>query len=287
MSKLQLIETVSEMQSQADAWRGSNLQLGLVPTMGFLHPGHLSLVDHCRKTAERTVVSIFVNPLQFGPQEDLAIYPQDLERDLGLLSDRGVDAVFLPQPDEFYPSDFSTFVEVTKLTEQLCGPFRPGHFRGVTTVVTKLFTAVKPHLAVFGQKDYQQSAVIRRLVRDLNLDLRIEVVPTVREADGLAMSSRNINLSADERRRAPVLYQTLELGAQMIAEGARDTSLIVAELRARIEPELGNDIDYLSIVNPDTLEEVAQITGPVVIALAIRLAHVRLIDNITATPPAI
>ena len=206
------IHAVAEMQAQSDAWRGTGLCVGLVPTMGFLHEGHLSLVDHSLEAADRTVVSIFVNPLQFGPQEDYAIYPRDMERDLDLLSRRGVDAVFHPQTVEFYPPDFSTFVEVEELTKGLCGPFRPGHFRGVTTVVTKLFTAVKPHLAVFGQKDYQQAAVIRRLVRDLNLDLRVEVVPTVREADGLAMSSRNILLSAEERQRASALYEALTMG---------------------------------------------------------------------------
>ena len=193
------IHTVAEMQAQSDAWRGAGLCVGLVPTMGFLHEGHLSLVDHSLEVADRTVVSIFVNPLQFGPKEDYAIYPRDMERDLDLLSRRGVDAVFHPQTVEFYPPDFSTSVEVEGLTKGLCGPFRPGHFRGVTTVVTKLFTAVKPHLAVFGQKDYQQATVIRRLVRDLNLDLRVEVAPTVREADGLAMSSRQ---RPPQRRRA-------------------------------------------------------------------------------------
>ena len=208
------IHTVAEMQAQSDTWRSAGLCVGLVPTMGFLHEGHLSLVDHCLETTDRTVVSIFVNPLQFGPKEDYAIYPRDMERDLDLLSRRGVDAVFHPQTVEFYPPDFSTFVEVEELTKGLCGPFRPGHFRGVTTVVTKLFTAVKPHLAVFGQKDYQQAAVIRRLVRDLNLDLRVEVAPTVREADGLAMSSRNILLSAEERQRASALYEALTMGRE-------------------------------------------------------------------------
>ena len=163
------IHTVAEMQAQSDAWRGAGLCVGLVPTMGFLHEGHLSLVDHSLEAADRTVVSIFVNPLQFGPKEDYAIYPRDMERDLDLLSRRGVDAVFHPQTVEFYPPDFSTFVEVEELTKGLCGDFRPGHFRGVTTVVTKLFTAVKPHLAVFGQKDYQQAAIIRRLVARFEL----------------------------------------------------------------------------------------------------------------------
>lgn len=281
---MQRIYTVVEMQAQSDIWRGEGLRVGLVPTMGFLHEGHLSLVDHSLKVADRTVVSIFVNPLQFGPKEDFAIYPRDMERDLDLLAQRGVDAVFHPQTVEFYPPDFSTFVEVQNLTEGLCGVFRPGHFRGVTTVVTKLFTAVRPHLAVFGQKDYQQSAVIRRLVRDLNLGLHIEVAPTIREADGLAMSSRNINLSDDERQRAPALYQALEIGRDRIERGERDAADIVADLRAHLVRTLTDRIDYISIVHPDTLEEIAAITGPVVIALAVRLSKVRLIDNIAATP---
>lgn len=272
------------MQAQSDAWRGADLCIGLVPTMGFLHEGHLSLVDHSRKAADRTVVSIFVNPLQFGPQEDYAIYPRDLERDLDLLSRRGVDAVFHPRAAEFYPADFSTFVAVEELTKGLCGPFRPGHFRGVATVVTKLFTAVKPHLAVFGQKDYQQVAVIRRLVRDLNLDLRVEVAPTMREADGLAMSSRNILLSAEDRQRAAALYAALTLGRERIEQGERDASRITAEMRAHLERTLDPRIDYIAIAHPNTLEEVAHIAGPVIIALAVRLSNVRLIDNIIAAP---
>ena len=278
------IHTVAEMQAQADAWRSAGRCIGLVPTMGFLHEGHLSLVDHSLKAADRTVVSLFVNPLQFGPKEDFAIYPRDLKRDLDLLARRGVDAVFHPKTAEFYPADFSTFVEVEALTQSLCGPFRPGHFRGVTTVVTKLFTAVKPHLAVFGQKDYQQAAVIGRLVRDLNLDLRVEVAPTVREADGLAMSSRNVLLSAEERPRASALYEALTMGRYRIEQGERDASRIIAAMRAHIERTLTPRIDYIAMVQPATLEEVAHIAGPVVLALAVRLSNVRLIDNITAAP---
>ena len=278
------IHTVAEMQAQADAWRSAGRCIGLVPTMGFLHEGHLSLVDHSLKAADRTVVSIFVNPLQFGPKEDFAIYPRDIERDLDLLARRGVDAVFHPKTAEFYPADFSTFVQVEALTKSLCGSFRPGHFRGVATVVTKLFTAVKPHLAVFGQKDYQQAAVIGRLVRDLNLDLRVEVAPTVREADGLAMSSRNVLLSAEERQRASALYEALTMGREQIEQGEHDASRIIAEMRAHIERVLNPRIDYIAIVHSATLEEVAHIAGPVVIALAVRLSNVRLIDNITAAP---
>ncbi|HIG57305.1 MAG TPA: pantoate--beta-alanine ligase [Candidatus Latescibacteria bacterium] len=284
MSKPQLINTVAKMQAQSDTWRGEGLRIGLVPTMGFLHEGHLSLVDYSLSAADRTIVSIFVNPLQFGPKEDFAIYPRDIERDIKLLAQRGVDAVFKPQTVEFYPPDFSTTVEVTHLADGLCGAMRPGHFRGVTTVVSKLFTATKPHLAIFGQKDYQQAAVIRRLVRDLNLDLHIEVAPTMREADGLAMSSRNVNLTEDERRRVPALYQALAMAKRYIECGERDTQRIIGEMRSQIEKELGGDIEYISIVHPDTLEDLSEIAGPVVIALAVRLANVRLIDNISAEP---
>ena len=284
MSKPQLINTVAKMQAQSDTWRGEGLRIGLVPTMGFLHEGHLSLVDYSLNAADRTIVSIFVNPLQFGPKEDFAIYPRDIERDIKLLTQLGVDAVFKPQTVEFDPPDFSTTVEVTQLTNGLCGAIRPGHFRGVTTVVSKLFTATKPHLAIFGKKDYQQSAVIRRLVRDLNIDLHIEVAPTMREADGLAMSSRNVNLTEDERRRVPALYQALEIAKRYVERGEPDAQRIIGEMRRHIEKEVDGDIEYISIVHPDTLEDLSQIAGPVVIALAVRLANVRLIDNISAEP---
>ena len=284
MSELLCINTVAGMQTRADAWRSEGVSIGLVPTMGFLHEGHLSLVDHSLKNADRTVVSIYVNPLQFGPQEDFSIYPRDIERDIAMLAQRGVDAVFKPRTEEFYPADFSTSVEVTELTESLCGALRPGHFRGVTTVVSKLFAAVKPHIAIFGQKDYQQSAVIRRLVRDLNMDLRIEIAPTVREADGLAMSSRNVNLTEDERNRAPALYRALAQGKQRIEQGQHDACRICDEIRDYIVTELGGTIDYISIVHPDTLEAIPVISGPVVIILAVRLSQVRLIDNISAVP---
>ena len=285
MPEPQRISTVAAMQDQSETWRYEGLRIGLVPTMGFLHEGHLSLVDYSLAHTDRTVVSIFVNPLQFGPKEDLTFYPRDIDRDLYLLNQRGVDAVFYPETLEFYPPNFSTFVEVQELTIGLCGAFRPGHFRGVTTVVAKLFNAVRPHLAVFGQKDYQQSAIIRRLVNDLNLNLSIEVSPTIRETDGLAMSSRNINLSDGERRRAPALYRAIVMGKERIEKGQRDATAIIADMRATIERDLTTDIDYISIVHPDTLVQVTEITGPVVIAIAVQMAKVRLVDNTSASPP--
>ena len=281
----ELIKSARAMQERADFWRRQEQRIALVPTMGYLHAGHLSLVEYAQRQGQRCVVSIFVNPLQFGPKEDLAVYPRDLERDLSLLADYEVDAVFNPQASDFYPPSFSTHVEVGTLTDGLCGRFRPGHFRGVATVVTKLFTAVKPHIAIFGQKDYQQAAVIRRMVADLNIDIEIAVAPTVREKDGLAMSSRNIRLSPEERQRAPVLYRTLSEAREVIEHGERDARKVIAAMRAQIERELSKDIDYIAIVDPDTLAELAHIAGPVVIALAVRLPTVRLIDNITATPP--
>lgn len=281
----ELITTARAMQQRADEWRRQEQHIALVPTMGYLHAGHLSLVEHAQNQGQRCIVSIFVNPLQFGPKEDLSVYPRDLERDLQLLAKYKVDAVFNPQATDFYPPNFSTHVEVDNLTDGLCGQFRPGHFRGVATVVTKLFTAAKPHVAVFGQKDYQQAAVIRRMVEDLNLDVEIAVAPTVREEDGLAMSSRNIRLSPEERQRAPVLYQTLGQARKQIENGERDGGKIIAQMRAKIERELSKDIDYISIVDPTTLEELSHITGAAVIALAVRLPTVRLIDNITAIAP--
>jgi pantoate--beta-alanine ligase len=281
-----LLDTVAAMHQQADAWRRQDLRIGLVPTMGYLHDGHLSLVERCRRESDRTVVSIFVNPLQFGPQEDFDIYPRDLDRDLERLSSHGVEAVFHPTPEEFYPDGFATSVEVEGLTSGLCGAFRPGHFTGVTTVVTKLFTATRPDVALFGQKDYQQSAVIRRMVRDLNLGIDIVVAPTVREPDGLAMSSRNINLTAQEREHAPLLYQLLSQTRAAILAGERDADLLVERMRQQISAELTDHIDYIAILDPDSLEPIAQIRGPVVVALAVRLSKVRLIDNILIESPS-
>lgn len=284
MSTPALITTTRAMQQQSEVWRREGLRVGLVPTMGYLHDGHLSLVERCRQESDRTVVSIFVNPLQFGPGEDLVIYPRDLEHDLELLARYQVEAVFQPSPEEFYPDGFSTHVEVEGLTKGLCGAFRPGHFRGVTTVVAKLFTAVMPHVAVFGQKDYQQSAVIRRMVRDLNMRIHIAVAPTVREQDGLAMSSRNINLNDEERRRAPVLYHSLSQAQNAIQAGDKDASAIISRMRQQIESELTDRIDYIAVVDPDSLEPVERIENRIVIALAVRLPQVRLIDNIVVDP---
>jgi pantoate--beta-alanine ligase len=277
---MQLITTVAAMQQLADTWRAQQRRICLIPTMGYLHEGHLSLVRHGAALAERMVVSIFVNPLQFGPHEDYAVYPRDLERDLALLRPLAVDAVFYPSAEEFYLAGACTTVDVGGLTDGLCGAFRPGHFRGVTTVVTKLFTAVRPHLAVFGQKDYQQCAVIRQMTRDLNLGIHIAVAPTVRETDGLAMSSRNVYLSPEERRRAPVIYQALLTAQSALQQGETCVPSVLDAVRRRLESEVSPRIDYVAGVDPDTLQPVTRFAGQLVLAVALRMDRARLIDNL-------
>ena len=280
-----LITQIDAMHAQADAWRRAGRRIGLVPTMGALHEGHFSLIETCRKASDLTVVSIFVNPMQFGPQEDYTIYPRNLARDLKQLAQYSVEAVFHPETESMYPSGYATAVEIEGLTDTLCGPFRPGHFRGVATVVATLFNAVKPHVAVFGQKDYQQAQIIRRMVQDLSLDIDILVSPTIRQNDGLALSSRNANLTPEEIQRVPQLYRALKQGAAMIGQGEDRAKAVVDHVRSMIEREVTQGIDYVSIVDPDDLSLVEQIRGPVVIALAVHLSKARLIDNIRVEAP--
>lgn len=255
-------------------------RMGFVPTMGALHQGHLELVRVVRQMCDRVVVSIFVNPIQFGPKEDYRSYPRDLRQDLRLLKQVGVDVVFYPDAKEMYPQGYSTYVEVEGLTRFLCGRSRPGHFRGVTTVVAKLFNIVKPNLAVFGQKDAQQAFVIKRMVEDLNFDIEIVVVPTVREADGLAMSSRNVYLSPKEREQAPVLYRALKKAERLIAEGEHDVKTVKQAMARLIRNESDGRIDYIEIVDTRRLEPLKKIRGEVLIALAVYFSKARLIDNI-------
>ena len=276
---VKIITTVREMHCAADRIRQAGLRIGLVPTMGYLHEGHLSLVHQALKVTDRVVVSIFINPLQFGPNEDLAAYPRDIDRDLELIDQHGVHLAYLPDEKEIYPGDFATSVHVTKLTERLCGASRPGHFEGVTTIVTKLFAAVKPHVAVFGQKDAQQTIVIQRLVRDLNLDVEILMAPTVREADGLAMSSRNAYLSAEERREAPALYRALMVGQKMIDRGERRAQKVIEAMRDVIEPQRSAKIDYIEAVDAKDLTPVAELKDSILLAVAVRFGNARLIDN--------
>ena len=261
--------------------RGVSSSLGLVPTMGALHQGHLALVKRARQENKTLAVSIFINPTQFRAGEDLAQYPRDLDRDLDLLRAEGADLVFVPPEQEVYPPGFDTWVNVDALSGKLEGLHRPGHFRGVATVVTKLFNLMRPDRAYFGQKDGQQAAVIRRLVRDLDLDLELVVVPTVREADGLAYSSRNQHLSPEQRRAAPVMYTALCRTEALWRAGERDADKIRHEVRQVLAREpLVDGIDYVSVADPESMEELKELSGKAMVSAALHLGKVRLIDNI-------
>jgi len=254
--------------------------VGFVPTMGYLHRGHLELVRRAREESKTVVVSIFVNPAQFGPGEDFAAYPRDPERDLAKLEKEGTDFVFMPSAEEMYPAGFSSWVEVEKITERLEGACRPGHFRGVATVVCKLFNIVQPHRAYFGQKDAQQLIVIKKMASDLNMNLEVIAVPTVREPDGLAMSSRNIYLSPEERKAALVLWKALSLAQELWSKGERSAERLRQEMSALIQREPRAKIDYLSVADPDTLEELSQIDHTALVSMAVRIGKTRLIDNV-------
>lgn len=279
MDAMKKFTTIQKMQNEAEMIRRSGLTIGFVPTMGFLHEGHLSLVRIARERADVVVVSIFVNPTQFGPDEDLDRYPRDLKRDEALLGKEDVDIIYYPSVEEMYPDNFMTYVVVENITETLCGESRPGHFRGVTTVCAKLFHAVKPNFAVFGQKDAQQAAVIQRMVKDLNMDLEIVVGPIVREKDGLALSSRNIYLSPEERVDALSLSASLNRAGAMIHDGEYDVSLLIRAMKDYIQSKKNTRIDYLRVVHPETLKDLDRIQGKVLIALAVFVGKTRLIDN--------
>lgn len=276
---MKVIKKISEMKEISKLWKKEGYKISFVPTMGFLHEAHLALVRKARELGDKTVVSIFVNPLQFGPKEDFREYPRDLERDLDLLVKENVDIVFVPDVEEMYPPDFQTYVEVTKLTTGLCGAFRPGHFKGVTTVVLKLFNIVNPDIAIFGEKDYQQLQVIKQMVKDLNLDIEIVSHPTVREEDGLAMSSRNTYLSPDERKYATALYRALLLAKKLVKEGERDSQKIKKEMEKFIHGFPFTKVQYIEFVDPQSLEPVKKIDRPVLCALAVFVGKARLIDN--------
>jgi pantoate--beta-alanine ligase len=274
------VNVLASIAEVREVRRGLIGSVGLVPTMGALHEGHLTLVRRARAANDHVFVSIFVNPTQFGPNEDFAAYPRDLDRDMGLLEAEGVDFVFLPGVEEMYPAGAEAFVDVGSIGEQLEGAFRPGHFRGVATVVLKLLNIVKPSRAYFGKKDAQQLVVIQRLVRDLDVDVEIVPVDTVREADGLAMSSRNAYLDATERRAAVCLHDALELAGEMWTRGVRDAGAFRGRMRELIDGEELARIDYVSIANPESLEEVDRIQGTVLVSLAVRIGKTRLIDNV-------
>ena len=271
------IATVAEMQRALSDIQGS---VGLVPTMGYLHAGHMALVDRARRENDVVVVTLFVNPTQFGPEEDLARYPRDVKRDLGLLRKAGVDFVFVPDASEMYPDGFSSHVTVEGLSDKLEGAFRPSHFKGVATVVAKLFNIIPADRAYFGQKDAQQAVVIRRMARDLNFRHHIVVVPTVREPDGLALSSRNVYLNAEERQSALVLSRSLFLAREMYEKGERNAREIRSAMRAMLEAEPGVKTDYVTVCDPQSLEELDRIEGPAMVALAARVGKTRLIDNL-------
>lgn len=273
------ISAIRQMQKKCREWRNKGLTIGFVPTMGYLHEGHLSLVKMAKRECDRVIVSIFVNPLQFGPSEDLAHYPRDMKRDRALCLESGVDVLFVPSEKEMYPPDFQTYVEAEKVMQGLEGAARPGHFRGVATVVAKLFNACLPDIALFGQKDYQQVVVIEQMVRDLNFPLKIVICPTLREPSGLAASSRNIYLSEPERKEAVVLYQALQLGAEKLAKRI-PVEEALAEVRGFIASRSSFEIEYVEASDPKTLEPVREPGKPMVLSLAARLGKVRLIDNI-------
>ncbi|HDL90152.1 MAG TPA: pantoate--beta-alanine ligase [Thermodesulforhabdus norvegica] len=281
---MDVVATVKDMQARADQWRRDGKKIAFVPTMGYLHDGHLALMKMARRHGDILVISIFVNPTQFGPQEDFERYPRDLPRDLKLAESVGVDVVFTPSAEEMYPQNYQTYVEVTEVSRPLCGARRPGHFRGVTTVVAKLFNIVKPHVAVFGEKDYQQLVVIRRMVQDLNMDVEVLGHPTVREKDGLAMSSRNVYLSSDERKVALRLYQSLMKAQELVSNGITSAAEVLQEVRSILAPDDRLVIDYAEIRDPETLEELDEINGPALLALAAFVGKARLIDNIVLTP---
>ena len=273
--------TLTTNRATTQALEACPRPLGLVPTMGALHEGHLALVRRARLENATVVVSIFVNPTQFGPQEDLSTYPRDMERDLALLESEGVDLVYAPTPEEVYPPGFDTWIEPGALANRLEGEARPGHFRGVATVVAKLFNVIGPDRAYFGQKDGQQLAVIRQLVRDLNMAVEIVAVPTVRDADGLALSSRNAYLTPEERQAAPVVYRALSEAQQLWEGGERNAGKLREAVRQILESEpLLQGIDYVSVADGETLAELERLEGPAMVSTAVRLGRTRLIDNV-------
>ena len=278
---MKVIPTIAEVRAEVS---GLPRPLGLVPTMGFLHEGHMSLVRRARSENSSLAVSVFVNPAQFGPQEDYASYPRDMEADLRKLEDAAADLVFTPSMEEMYPEGFDTYVDVGKIAERLEGASRPDHFKGVATVVCKLLAIVRPDRAYFGQKDAQQCLVVRRLNADLNLGAEIVVGPTVREHDGLALSSRNAYLGPREREAALVLYKSLRLADNL---GTPDAEEVRRKVRALIESEPLAEIDYVSVADADTLEELRYISGPALVSLAVRVGKARLIDNIILQPPRV
>ena len=279
---MKIVSTIDEVRAQVKEWRKEGLTVGFVPTMGYLHEGHASLMDAASEN-DKVVVSIFVNPMQFGPNEDLESYPRDLEHDAKVCEEHGVDLIFHPTPEEMYGEHFYTYVDMDVLTKELCGLSRPVHFRGVCTVVNKLFNIVTPDHAYFGEKDAQQLAIIKRMVKDLNMPLEIHGCPIIREEDGLAKSSRNTYLSEEERKAALVLSRSIFLGKEMVEKGERDAKKVVAAMTAEIEKEPLAKIDYVKVVDLETMQQVETIEHDILTAIAVYIGKTRLIDNFMVT----
>lgn len=277
---MRVIEKISDMKEVIRSNKALGKTIGFVPTMGYLHEGHLSLMKKSVEANDLTVISIFVNPTQFGPNEDFEKYPRNIERDLQLAESVGVDVVFAPSVAEMYPDNYKTYVNVEDITNVMCGLSRPGHFRGVTTVVNKLFNIVEPDKAYFGQKDAQQVVVLKKMVRDLNMNLEIVTCPIIREPDGLAMSSRNVYLSEEERSAALILSKSLFEVEEMIKKGEKSRETVVKYLIDRIKSEKLADIDYVEVVNTESLGQVEKLEGSILVALAVRFGKTRLIDNV-------
>lgn len=276
---MQVVSTIKEVRDQVKAWKKEGASIGFVPTMGYLHEGHGSLITRARNENDKVVVSIFVNPMQFGPGEDLESYPRDLEKDSAYCESLGADLIFHPEPSEMYTEGFCSYVDMSVLTEELCGLSRPVHFRGVCTVVSKLFHIVAPDRAYFGQKDAQQLAIIKRMVEDLNMDLEVIGCPIVREEDGLAKSSRNTYLSAEERQAALVLSKAVKLGQELVAGGETDARKLVAEMSTFIEKEPMARIDYVKAVDGLIMQQLDNVKKPMLVAMAVYIGKTRLIDN--------
>lgn len=277
---MEILKTIKDTKSYINDLKQQGKTIGLVPTMGYFHDGHLELMRCSLKKGHETIVSLFVNPTQFGPSEDFDSYPKNLQRDIELAKEVGVAAIFMPSINEMYPQGYKTYVEVEGFSNVLCGEHRPGHFRGVATIVLKLFNIIQPHEAFFGQKDGQQVIIIKKMVQDLDLDLPIEVIPTVREHDGLAMSSRNAYLNPAERQAAPILYQTLKLLEEMILKGERNVSLLLEAGKKNVLKEPLADLQYIEIRSTDDLSQLEELKGEFMIAMAVKIGPARLIDNI-------
>ncbi|AMM41346.1 pantoate--beta-alanine ligase [Candidatus Desulfofervidus auxilii] len=276
---MEMVKEIEKMAALSQKWHQAGKIIAFVPTMGYFHQGHLSLMGEGKKQGDVLVVSLFVNPIQFGPKEDLAAYPRNLQRDASLAEKEGTDVLFVPEEKEMYPEGYQTYVKVTQLTKYLCGVSRPGHFKGVTTVVAKLFNIIRPHIAIFGLKDYQQYIVIKRMVRDLNYPIKIIGCPIVRETDGLAMSSRNVYLTSEQRPSALSLYKSLNIAQEMVNKGERKAKNIIKAVSTFIQKHPYTKIDYVKLCHPETLEDLEEIKERALLALAVKVGKARLIDN--------